>query len=715
MEEEIYLLENLNCAHCASVIEEKIKNLSEVSGAVFSFNTKKLRVIPAKKTDMQALIQRTCDLVEEGVVVKKFEPERKYKKETVYSQLLSKKADLALLALGVAGLAAGTWLERVYPAAGIVCLGVFYVLMGREVLGSALKNILKGQIFDENFLMSIATIGAFVIGEYEEALGVMLFFRVGELFEEIAVERSRSQIMSAVDMRPEDVRVYDDEGKVVTLPAGEAKVGMTVVVRPGERLPLDGVVRKGASRLDTSFVTGEPVPVPVCEGSEVMSGCVNKEGVLEVEVTKPLSESMVSRILEAVEQAAEKKPKMDRFITRFSRVYTPIVVAAALLTAVVPSLVTGRWDYWVYTALTFLVISCPCALVLSIPLAFFSGIGAGSKNGILFKGGLSLEALAAVRAVVLDKTGTITKGTFTVESALPADNVSLVELLSACGLCESRSTHPIAQSMMEYIAGREEMKESAFLENVSLSSYEEVAGKGVRAVCDGHTYLCGSKRLLTDEGVQIPDESEESYSTRVYVSKDGRYLGTVCIADSIKEDAKQAIADLKKKGLTPYMLTGDGESSAKEVAKRVGIENIEAKLLPQDKLDRLISIRKKERSVMFVGDGINDAPVLAAADVGAAMGSGSDAAIEAADVVFMNSTVRSVVKAVSISEKTKKIAVQNVVMAIAIKMAVMIIGLLGLANMWMAVFADTGVAILCILNSARILYGEKSGSTDYRR
>lgn len=698
MEEEIYLLENLNCAHCASVIEEKIRQLPQVDTAVFTFATKKLRVVPKEKTDMRALLQETCDQVEEGVTVRPFVPQQHYNARSFAAQLGEHRGDLAVLIAGLIGLVAGLPLTHIHPVAGMVWLGAFYLLLGWEILYGAAKNIIKGQLFDENFLMSIATIGAFCIGEYEEALGVMLFFRVGELFEEIAVERSRSQIMSAVDMRPETVCVATPEGEERELPASEAQVGMRLIVRPGERIPLDGVVRKGQSRIDTSFVTGEPVPVSVREGSDVVSGCVNTSGVLELEVTKPLEESMVSRILEAVERAAERKPKLDRFITRFSRVYTPIVVLLAVLTAVVPSIVTGQWGYWLYTALTFLVISCPCALVLSIPLAFFSGIGAGSKEGILFKGGLSLEALADIRGVVLDKTGTITRGTFTVEEVRPAGNVTEEELLAVCGLCESRSTHPIARSVMEYAQER-----GIQLPSAVDPIYTEVAGKGVRVEDGKSVYLCGSRQLLAQEGVALPNQ-EDLYGTEVFVAKDGVYMGQIWIADGIKEDAADAVARLHRRGLSTYMLTGDAPDSAREVGRQVGIGHVAARLLPQDKLEELEKIRSSSGAVLFVGDGINDAPVLAAADVGGAMGSGSDAAIEAADVVFMNSTMQAVDRAVGIARQTKRIATQNVVMALAIKLGVMLIGVLGLANMWMAVFADTGVAILSILNSIRIMY-----------
>lgn len=462
-----------------------------------------------------------------------------------------------------------------------------YIILGRNILKSAAKNIWKGHIFDENFLMSIATLAAFVIGDFAEAVGVMLFFRIGELFEQMAVQKSRTQIMKAVDMRPETVHLIHDHGFRV-IPATEAKEGDILLVHVGDRIPLDGVVVEGESRIDTAPVTGEPVPVSIVKGDTIISGCINISGELKMRVEKTLEDSMVTRILHSVESASANKPKIDRFITRFARIYTPIVVSLAVATAVLPSIFTGDWQYWIYTAITFLVISCPCALVISVPLAFFSGIGTASKKGILFKGGVAIETLQQIKAVVMDKTGTITKG-----------------------------------------------------------------------------------------NIDMPD--------------------------SLKEDSRSAISDLKARKIKTVMLTGDTEERAQAIAEEAGVEEVYARLLPEDKLKYLKEVRARYGKVLFVGDGINDAPALAGADVGAAMASGTDAAVEAADVVFMTSSMQAIPDALEIAKTTNAIAIQNVVFALGVKVLIMLFGLFGFANMWMAVFADTGVAMLCILNSVRIL------------
>ena len=454
---------------------------------------------------------------------------------------------------------------------------------------------------------------------------------------------------------------------------------------------------EGSSRIDTSPITGEPVPVAVNEGDEITSGCVNTSGQLKIRVEKPLGESMVTRILDSVENAAASKPKIDRFITRFAKVYTPCVVGIAVATALIPSLVTGNWHYWIYTAITFLVMSCPCALVLSIPLAFFSGIGAGSKKGILFKGGLSIEGLSHLGAVVMDKTGTVTEGNFQLQKVVTTGEYNEKRLLAMCAGCEQNSTHPIANSIVAAAKER----------GISLEkplSLEEISGHGISAQMPEGKVLCGNRKLMDKFGVTIGELHETAYGSEVFMAVNGKFAGYMLISDTIKPDAKNAIASLKKLGLHTVMLTGDSEDSAQAVGKEAGIDEIYAKLLPEDKLNALKKIRQEHGTVMFVGDGINDAPVLAGADVGAAMGSGADAAIEAADAVFMNSNVDAIPQSVSIAKNTNRIAWQNVVFALVIKIAVMILGLAGHANMWMAVFADTGVAMICVLNSIRILY-----------
>ena len=572
-----------------------------------------------------------------------------------------------------------------------------YVLIGWDIVYKAFRNIRNGQVFDENFLMGVATIAAIVIGDYKEAVGVMLFYRVGELFEDIAVARSRSQIMEAVDLRPEVVNLVEQDGTIREIPAEEAKVGDVLLVRAGDRIPLEGVVLEGESRLDTSPVTGEPVPVAVVPGSSVTSGCVNLSGVLKMRAEKVLEDSMVTRILNSVENAAASKPKIDRFITRFSKVYTPVVVALAVATAIIPSILTGDWNYWIYTAITFLVISCPCALVLSVPLAFFSGIGAGSKKGILFKGGVAIEALQNVKAVVMDKTGTITKGNFVVQEIVPAGSYSQDELLKAAASCEEASSHPIAVSIMAAANERRLSVEHA-------KQIKEISGNGILAELSEGTVLCGNRRLLEQNQVDLSAYQPKAYGTEVLLAVDGVYAGYLVISDTVKEDASQAVAAMKQQNIRTVMLTGDAKENAQAVAEKIGIDEVHAKLLPQDKVTELQKIRQKQGSVMFVGDGINDAPVLAGADVGAAMGSGADAAIEAADVVFMTSSMEAIPQSLKIARATGRIAKQNVAFALVIKALVMVFGLLGLANMWMAVFADTGVAVICILNAIRILY-----------
>lgn len=608
------------------------------------------------------------------------------------------KKELVQLISGAVLFAAGVILEHVhiFPEAGAVVFVAAYLILGLEIIGKALRNLKGGNFLDENFLMGAATIAAFVIGDFAEAVGVMLFYRVGEFFEDVAVERSRAQIASAVDMRPEVVNLVRESG-TEEIPAEHAKRGDVLLIRPGDRIPLDGIVLEGESRIDTSPVTGEPVPVRVSPGEEVISGCINEQGVLKMRVEKVLSESMVSRILDSVENAAASKPKIDRFITRFARVYTPIVVVAAVLTAVVPSLFTGDWKHWIYTAITFLVISCPCALVLSVPLAFFSGIGAGSRRGILFKGGVAIEALKDVKAVVMDKTGTVTKGSFEVREILTQGSLEAERLLGMAAACEKHSTHPIGVSIVRE-AKRRGLKMPDALET------EEISGKGIRAVFPEHTVLCGSAGLLEMYGVKVKDYSGSLYGTKVFVAVDDVQEGCLIIADQVKDDASASIAEMKRQGLTTVMLTGDAADSAHAVAQETGIGEVHAGLLPQEKLEHLQDIRRRQGEVLFVGDGINDAPVLAGADVGAAMGSGADAAIEAADVVFMNSALGAVPEAVSIAQATGRIAMQNVVFALGVKLLVMLLGFAGFANMWLAVFADSGVAMLCVLNSIRILW-----------
>ena len=699
----VYLVQNLDCANCGAKIERALNAMPEIDEATLTFTTKKLRVSAKDYNGLLEKMQAVTDKVEEGVVLLEAEskpslaPELEERKKSggIFSEL-SEKQTIIEIVLGGAVFIITEWLGLVPEAYHMYFLIFAYILLGGRIVLTALKNIAKGNVFDENFLMTVATLGAFAIQAWEEAVGVMFFYRVGEYFEQRAVEKSRGQIMDAVDLRPEVVNLLVGE-EVKVIPAADAHVGDILLVRVGDRIPLDGVVIDGESLVDTSPVTGEPVPVKRKYGDEVVSGCVNTSGMLKVRVEKVLEESMVTRILDSVENAAASKPTIDRFITRFARIYTPFVVAAAVLTAVVPSLITGDWNKWIYTALTFLVISCPCALVLSVPLAFFSGIGAGSKYGILFKGGVAMEALKNIAAVVMDKTGTVTKGNFVLQKVNAAEGMKADELLRLCASAELVSTHPIAVSIVE--AAKAEK-----LELVRPDKFEEIAGEGLVAYFGARKVLCGNTKLLQRFNVEYGGYTPTESGSEVLVADNGLYMGQLLINDTLKEDAKEAIASLKAQGLVTAMLTGDAQKEAQAVAKAAGIDEVRAQLLPQDKLSELNMLRNKYGPVMFVGDGINDAPVLAGADAGAAMGSGADAAIEAADVVFMNSEVKAIPQAIAIARATGAIAWQNVIFALTVKVIIMIAGLMGYASMWAAVFADTGVSLLCVLNSIRILY-----------
>ncbi len=595
------------------------------------------------------------------------------------------------LAVGGALFVLAVLLEHlVSPAAGLCAYAAAWALLGARVIVSAGRSLVRGRMLDEHFLMSVATVGAFVIGAYSEAVGIMLFYRVGELFEERAVAKSRKQVLASEALRPETV-VCLREGAAVTVPAAQVQPGELVLLRPGDRIPLDGTVTDGESRIDTAPITGEPVPRRAVPGDRVLSGCVNLSGTLTVQVQQALTDSLVSRILRSMEQASEGKPRITRFITRFAKVYTPIVVALAALTALVPSLVTGQWEYWTYTALSFLVMSCPCALVLSVPLAFFSAIGVGSRQGIVFKSGEAIEALAGVQVAAMDKTGTVTEGRFAVRRCAGAP-----ETLTLAASCEQYSTHPLAVSITAAAEGLPLRKPERL---------EELPGLGIEATLDGELLLCGSEKLLQRHGITCP----EGASGSVFVAYAGAYCGSITVADSVKPEAPEALAALRTMGLQTVMLTGDGADSAASVAGQLGIDRVMAGLMPDEKLEKLLALRRQEGRVLFVGDGINDAPVLSGADVGAAMGSGSDAALEAADVVFLTSRVTAIPQAVRLARHTRAIAWQNVVFALGFKVLVMALGLAGLASMWLAVAADTGVAIACILNATRLLYTQPFG------
>ena len=705
--EETLLLKNLNCPNCGAKIEDRIRKMDVVETANFTLATHQLKLTGSWE-DREALkrdIQDICDAIEEGVTVADYE--RKSKAAVDDGRENNQDNDSVTIAVIVVGLLFMIYdaLTSFVPSIGLPesietpIYYVAYVLLAFPVLRTAARNILKGEIFDENFLMSIATLGAIAIDALPEAVGVILFYRIGEFFEEKATDRSRTEIMNAVDMRPQEVRVVDTcgGGEIVVMSPEKVEVGWTIEVRPGDLIPLDGTILEGETRVNTAPVTGEPVPVRAEPGTQLMSGCINETGRITMRVDKVLEESMVTKILDAVENAAASKPKIDKFITRFARVYTPIVVALALAVAIIPSLITGEWHRWIYTALTFLVISCPCALVLSVPLAFFSGIGNASKHGILLKGGRVIEALANVKAVALDKTGTITSGEFKVHNVeTVGSHVSSGQLLSMAAAIEAVSTHPIATSIVS------EAKDQGL--TVEPSDFvQELAGEGMVGMADGQQVLVGNRRLMKRYNVQgYPTEAAE-YGTEVLVAEGNTYLGRIIIADEARPDSAEAIANLNGQDIKTVMLTGDAEASANYIAKETGVSAVRAQLLPQDKLSVVQDIRSEYGPTMFVGDGINDAPVLAGADVGGAMGSGADAAIEAADVVFMRPSLTAIAHILDLSKATLRVAWQNVVFAIAVKILIMALGLMGYASMWWAVFGDTGVSILCILNSIRIL------------
>ena len=575
---------------------------------------------------------------------------------------------------------------------------VCYVVVGWDIVWKAITNILHGQVFDENFLMTIATIGALILGEHSEGVGVMLFYQVGEWFQSYAVSKSRKSIASLMDIRPDYANIERD-GKLVQVDPDEVQIGETIVVKPGERIPLDGTILKGFSTLDTSALTGESMPREVEPGMEVISGCINQTGILNIQTTKEFGESTVAKILDLVENASDKKGRIENFITRFARYYTPVVVFAALALAILPPLITQQpFSTWIYRALTFLVISCPCALVISIPLSFFGGIGGASKLGVLIKGSNYLETLADVDTIVFDKTGTLTNGTFSVVAVHPEAGYTEQSLLEVVALAESFSDHPIAQSVRDAYQGEVDPK------RVSDSAND--AGHGVTATIDGKHVVVGNAKMLGAAGVEAPDC--EVVGTILHVLVDGVYAGHIVIADTVKADAEQTIRDLHAAGINrTVMLTGDREEVAASVAKQLGLDEFHAQLLPGDKVERveaLLAAESGKGKLAFVGDGINDAPVLTRADVGIAMGAmGSDAAIEAADVVLMDDKPSNISRAIRVARKTMSIVWQNIIFALGIKLLILVLAALGIANMWLAVFGDVGVAIIAILNAMRAM------------
>ena len=705
-------IEGLDCPNCAAKVERKINTLEGIKEATVDFLGKKIVVLADEisENELVELIQTEVDKIEDGVKV--FVP-KVQAGESSSEEEDTGKIKKKLLIGGVL-FVLGIFVPKTLFIPKLAVFLVSYLVIGGDVLLSAFKNILNGQVFDENFLMAIATVGAFAIGEYPEGVAVMLFYQLGELFQGIAVNNSRKSIVSLMDIRPDYANIKVGEGIKKVSPE-EIKVGEIIVVKPGEKVPLDGKIVKGASTFDTSALTGESLPREAKAGDDVLSGFINKNGLIEIQVAKVFSESTVSKILYLMENAGSKKSKTENFITKFARYYTPVVVITALIVAIFPPLLIqgATFSDWIYRALIFLVVSCPCALVISIPLGFFGGIGGASRHGILIKGTNYLEVLNNLESVVMDKTGTLTKGIFKVTEVNAENNIKINDfqnnkteltkplLLKYAAHIEKFSNHPIAQSIVaEY-----ENSVSKVDENV-VKDFEEISGFGIKVNINNHQFLAGNSKLMNLGNITF--DKKENLGTAIYLAADGKYIGNILISDEVKEDSARAIKGMKENGVKEIvMLTGDNEAIGKNIAEKLGIDKVFTELLPNEKVEKLEEIYKtksEKGKVAFVGDGINDAPVLARADLGIAMGgAGSDAAIEAADVVIMNDEPSKIVTAIKIAKKTKEIVWQNITIAFAVKIVVMALGLFGDATMWEAVFADVGVALLAVLNATRVL------------
>lgn len=733
-----YRLENLDCAVCAAKLENNLKKCDFVKSVSIDFGTLSMKIDTARMEAVTAEIGR----LEPGIrVVDHAGAEKRgpasapgrassaLRQRAPARQIRFGSYSLPLLRVVIFGVAAALWaagiglellrLDGVFRYAPLVPFVLAYALAGAPVLRDAVRNLARGHALDENFLMSIATIGAFAVGEWEEAVGVMIFYMIGELVQEAAVLRSRRSIDALLSLKPDRARLRAGDGWMDASP-DDVPVGSTVLVRPGERIPLDGVVLEGGGTIDSSMLSGEATPVRVAPGMEVRSGTTAVDGVLTIRTTRLAGESSAARIIELVENASHAKAKTERFITIFARYYTPAVVGVALLVAVVPPLFVpgARFADWLYRALIMLVISCPCALVVSVPLGYFGGIGGMSRRGILVKGAVHLDALAAARRVVFDKTGTLTEGRFSLRSLRPAAGVEDGDLLALAAAAEAQSNHPVATAIVA--AARDSAGNG--VEPLSGSAFREIAGRGVQATVDGRTVLVGNERLLADAGIPVPAALPAASLTRTgmaagtagvaaedawtasHVAADGAYLGKILVGDAIKTTSAAAVEKLFSLGVREtVMLTGDGQAAAAAVSGALGLSSYHAGLLPEDKLTRLEAISVGEGRTLFVGDGINDAPVLARSDVGIAMGSGADAAVEAADVVLMTDDPLRVGEAIERSRRTRTIVMQNVVFALAFKGVFLALGAAGLANMWEAVIADVGVALVAVLNSTRAL------------
>ena len=734
--ELVYTLKGLDCPNCSAKIEKEVAALEQITEANVNLMQQTLTVSTVHAAEeIEALIKGIVRKHEPDVEViaksghghshaheHKHEHEHAHEHEHghchcgehehehthehehahAHGHIHAHGSSMTIRILaGAAVFAVGAVMHYALHAPSAAVLAVMlisYLILGYDVVLTALRNITRGQIFDEHFLMSISTIGAFVLGEYPEAAAVMLFYQVGEYFQSLAVQRSRRSIAALLDIRPDTANVLRN-GTVTETAAESVAVGEMIVVKAGERIPLDGIVTDGESMLDTTALTGESVPRRVSAGDEALSGCINQSGTLTVRVTKPFGESTASKIIDMVENAAARKAPTENFITTFARYYTPVVVICAVLLAVIPPLLLhGVWAEWIRRAFVFLIVSCPCALVISIPLTFFGGIGAASKHGVLVKGSHDLEALSKVRAIVFDKTGTLTQGCFRVTEILPQDGISADDLLQYAAGCERNSNHPIAASVLAAYEGDADA--------LDVSGSTEISGYGIEATVNGKAVLAGSGRLMEQRGITYQPCS--GTGTKVYVAADGQYLGCLLIADALKQDVKQALSALRNQGVTNMiMLTGDNREIAGAVAAVLGLDGYHAELLPQDKVEKLETIAADMHDgdkLAFVGDGINDAPVLARADVGIAMGAlGADAAIEAADVVLMTDEPARLGDAIRLAKQTKQIVMQNIIFAIGVKVLLLILGACGIAGMWWAVFGDVGVTVLAVLNAMRML------------
>ncbi|MDY4004344.1 MAG: heavy metal translocating P-type ATPase [Fusobacterium varium] len=697
-----YVVENLDCAGCAAKIQHESSKLKGIINSNLDLYKKNITVETDSSFDEESFLEQIntiADKLEPGTLIYKAENEddndeaRAKREKELALEKAEEKKEKFLLIIGAALFIISVFLKP-FPMIKLAVSIIAYIILGGDVVLKSFKNITKGNFLDENFLMTIATFGAFYLGETTEAVGVMLFYKVGEYFQESAVRNSRKSIEKLLDIRPDYANIRDNNGEVIKISPKKLKIGDIIIIKSGEKVPVDGIVVKGESDLNTAALTGESIPADVTVNSEVLSGSLNGAGVLEVKVTKLFSDSTINKIIEMVENASNKKAESEKFITKFARYYTPIVVITALIVGIGFPLLFGNFNMWFGRALIFLVISCPCALVLSVPLTFFSSIGKASKSGILIKGGNYLEALTNISAVVFDKTGTLTKGKFKIDR-LEAQNGNEDELLKTAKIGEFYSNHPIGKAIVSY--GSIDINEEY------IEGYKELSGFGVLSYYEGKMILIGNYKLMKE--YKIEAEEKNYAGTVLYVAQDNVFLGYIYISDEIKEDSPLTIEGLRKSGIQSYMLTGDSNKIGTVVGEKLGLnsENIYSQLLPQDKVNKLEEIKSKNnKGIVFVGDGVNDAPVLSLADVGIAMGGvGSDIAIEAADVVIMKDEPSKILELLKIAKQNKKVVMQNIVMALGIKIIVMVLGVFGIANMWMAIFSDVGVSLLAVLNASQ--------------